>query len=189
MHASRRVETIIETRTGGREAVRILLTCLATLVTCTALFEGDAFAQGTGPEIQSETPSESAAPAPPATLLRPYDEYDLDEAARQSRVVRNALIGTSAAFALGVILAGIGGSQCTSFTRSDGTQDLDCNTAGDVLLPLGGTIAGLSAIGVLTTGIMLGVRNKNKRNIEREIRRRYSERRLHFDEKSGGLVF
>jgi hypothetical protein len=169
--------------------VRILSTCLATLVTCTALFEGDAFAQGTGPEIQSETPSESIAPAPPTTLLRPYDEYDLEEAARQSRVVRNALIGTSAAFALGVILAGIGGSQCTSFTRPDGTQDLDCNTAGDVLLPLGGTIAGLSAIGVLTTGIMLGVRNKNKRNIEREIRRRYSDRRLHFDEKSGGLVF
>jgi len=187
MHALKRAETAIETR--GRGSVRILATFLATLITCAALFEGNAFAQGTTPEVQAETPSESTAPPPPSSVYRPYDEYDLAEAKRQSLVVRNALIGTSAAFALGVILAGIGGSQCTSFTRPDGTQDLDCNTAGDVLLPLGGAIAGLSAIGVLTTGIMLGVRNKNKRNIEREIRRRYTERRLHFDEKSGGFVF
>ena len=185
MHALKRAETAIETR--GRGSVRILATFLATLITCAALFEGNAFAQGTTPEVQAETPSESTAP--PSSVYRPYDEYDLAEAKRQSLVVRNALIGTSAAFALGVILAGVGGSQCTSFTRPDGTQDLDCNTAGDVLLPLGGAIAGLSAIGVLTTGIMLGVRNKNKRNIEREIRRRYTKRRLHFDEKSGGLVF
>jgi hypothetical protein len=169
--------------------MRILSTSLAMLVACTALFEGDAFAQGASPEVQAETPAEAMAPPPPATLHRPYDEYDLDEAARRSRVVRNGLIGTSAAFALGAILAGIGASQCTSFTNSSGNEDLDCNTAGDVLLPLGGTIGGLSFVGVLTTGIMLGVRNKQKREIEREIRRRYTERRLHFDEKSGGLVF
>ncbi len=169
--------------------MRNLSTFLATLVTCAALFEGNAFAQGTSLEVQAETPSESTASPPPSSVYRPYDEYDLDEAKRQSRVVRNALIGTSAAFALGAILGGIGASQCTSFTRPDGTEDLDCNTAGDVLLPLGGTIAGLSAIGVITTGIMLGVRNKHKRDIEREIRRRYTTRRLHFDEKSGGLVF
>jgi hypothetical protein len=95
----------------------------------------------------------------------------------------------SAAFALGAILGGIGASQCTTFTRPNGTEELDCNNAGDVLLPLGGTIAALSFVGMLTTGIMLGVRNKHKREIEREIRRRYTARRLHFDERSGGLVF
>jgi len=36
---------------------------------------------------------------------------------------------------------------------------------------------------------MLGVRKKQKRDIEREIRRRYTARRLHFDQESGGLVF
>jgi hypothetical protein len=169
--------------------MRNLSIFLATLVTCAALFEGNACAQGTSPEVQAETPAESTAPPPPSALYRPYDQYDIDEAKRQSRVVRNALIGTSSAFALGVILGGIGGSQCDSITNPDGSDDLDCNTAGDVLLPLGGTIAGLSFVGVLTTGIMLGVRNKHKRDIEREIRRRYTERRLHFDEKSGGLVF
>jgi hypothetical protein len=99
------------------------------------------------------------------------------------------LIGTSASFALGAILGGVGASQCTTFTRPNGTEELDCNTAGDVLLPLGGTIAALSFVGMLTTGIMLGVRNKHKREIEREIRRRYTARRLHFDERSGDLVF
>ena len=169
--------------------MRILSTFLATLVTCAAVFEGNALAQGTSPEVQAETPSESTAPPPPSSVYRPYDEYDLAEAKRQSLVVRNALIGTSASFALGAILGGVGASQCTTFTRPNGTEELDCNKTGDVLLPLGGTIAVLSFVGMLTTGIMLGVRNKQKREIEREIRRRYTARRLHFDEASGGLVF
>jgi hypothetical protein len=153
---------------------------LGVLVTCTALLDGTAFAQDAAHELHTQ---------PPDNVLRPYDKHDLDEAARQSRVVRNALIGTSAGFAVGAIIAGIGASQCTSFTRPDGTEDINCNNAGDVLVPLGGVFLGLNAVGMLTTGIMLGVRNKHKRDIEREIRRRYHARRLHFDEKSGGLVF
>jgi len=47
----------------------------------------------------------------------------------------------------------------------------------------------LSAVGMLTSGVILGVRNKQARDIEREIRRRYSKRRLHFDAKSSGWVF
>ena len=187
MHVLKRAEKAIEPRAGKRGPMRLLSTFLAALVIGAALFEGTALAQSASPEVQTQTPSQSTAP--PTTILRPYDEYDLEEAARSSRVVRNALIGTSAGFALGAILAGVGASQCTYSTRPDGTTDVDCNNAGNVLLPLGGTIAGLSAIGVITTGIMLGVRNKHKRDIEREIRRRYSQRRLHFDDKSGGLVF
>lgn len=189
MHSLNRTETAIETRPGRRGPKRTLTILLAALVACIALLEADVSAQSTSPDVQAQTPTEGTAQPAPTMVLRPYDQRDLDEAARQSRVVRNALIGTSAAFALGAILAGIGASQCTSFTRPDGTEDWNCNNAGNVLVPLGGTIAGLSAIGVLTTGIMLGVRNKHKRDIEREIRRRYTSRRLHFDEKSGGLVF
>ena len=170
--------------------MRILSTFLATLVTCAAVFEGNALAQSTSPDVQAQTPPETTtAPPPHSSMYRPYDEYDLNEANRQSRAVRNGLIGTSAAFALGAILGGVGASQCTTFTSPNGNEELDCNTAGDVLLPLGGTIAALSFVGMLTTGIMLGVRNKQKREIEREIRRRYTARRLHFDETSGGLVF
>ncbi len=162
--------------------MRTLSFFLATLVTWAALLEGDAFAHDPSPPVYSETP-------PPDTLLRPYDQHDLDEATRRSRVVRNGLIGTSVGFAVGAIIGGIGVSQCSTSTLPNGNEDVNCNNAGNVLVPLGGAIAGLSAIGMITTGIMLGVRNKQKRDIEREIRRRYTARRLHFDEKTGGLVF
>lgn len=88
---------------------------------------------------------------------------------------------------LGAILAGIGASQCQQIYSSS-TQnynDLLCNNAGNVLLPLGGTIAGLSAIGMLTSGIMLGVSNKRKREIQRS---QYG-RRLQWDIPKGALVF
>jgi hypothetical protein len=189
MRTLKTTENFNEARPEAAGPKRALSILLATLITCTALLAADASAQGSSPDIQSQTPSEGAAPPPPNTLLRPYDQYDLDEAKRQSRAVRNGLIGTSAGFALGVILAGIGASQCSSFTSFNGTKTYTCNNAGNVLVPLGGTFAALGAIGMITTGIMLGVRNKQKRAIERDIRLRYSKRRLRFDEESGGLVF
>jgi hypothetical protein len=115
-------------------------------------------------------------------------QRDLEDANARSRRSRNALIGTSAAFGLGVVLAGIGASQCERISTVNQYDDLLCNNAGDVLLPLGGSIAGLSAIGMITSGIILGVSNKRKRELQREIRRSYG-RRLHWDVASGGVVF
>ncbi|KPK15510.1 MAG: hypothetical protein AMJ62_08855 [Myxococcales bacterium SG8_38] len=169
--------------------MQTLSVLLAAVVACVASLEGQAWAQQTSPGVQTQPAPAPMAPPPQYSLYRPYDERDLEDAKERSRVVRNGLIGTSAAFALGAILGGIGLSQCSTSTNADGTEDWVCNNAGDVLAPLGGTIAGLSAIGVLTTGIMLGVRNKHVREIEREIRRRYGTRRLHWDEKSGSFVF
>ena len=57
------------------------------------------------------------------------------------------------------------------------------------MVPLGGTIAGLAAIGMITSGAMLGVRNRTKREIERDIRRRYYGSRFHWDIDSGRFVF
>lgn len=162
---------------------------LATLVVWAASLESSALAQEASPGVQTQPAPTTMAPPPQYSLYRPYDERDLEDAKERSRVVRNGLIGTSAAFGLGAILAGIGLSQCSTSTNADGTDDWVCNNAGDVLAPLGGTIVGLSAIGVLTTGIMLGVRNKHVREIEREIRRRYTTRRLQWDEKSGRFLF
>ncbi|KPK52604.1 MAG: hypothetical protein AMJ63_08980 [Myxococcales bacterium SG8_38_1] len=113
----------------------------------------------------------------------------MEDAQARSRRSRNALIGTSAAFGLGAVLAGIGASQCQSISTVNQYDDLLCNNAGNVLLPLGGTIAGLSAIGMITSGIILGVANKRKREIQRDIRRGYYGRRLRWDVPSGGLVF
>jgi len=116
-------------------------------------------------------------------------QHDLEDANARSRRSRNALIGTSAAFGLGVLLAGIGASQCEKISTVNQYDELSCNNAGDVLLPLGGSIAGLSAIGMITSGIILGVANKRKRELQRDIRRSYYGRRLHWDIPSGGLVF
>ncbi len=118
-------------------------------------------------------------------------QYDLEEARKRTRRTRIALISTSAAFALGAILTGVGFSQCTRVqaTITTNYDELVCNTAGDVLLPLGGTLTFLGFVGVLTSGIMFGKANRHKREIERDIRRSQYGRRLQWDAPSGGLVF
>ncbi|MDH3201049.1 MAG: hypothetical protein OEM15_09170 [Myxococcales bacterium] len=159
------------------------------LVLCVVLPGGRAFAQETTPQIQTQPGPEASVVYTPPGRYYGYTDYDLEEAERRSWVVRNALIGTSAAFAVGAILMGVGASQCSNVPRFvDGRDDWICNNAGDVLVPLGGTFLGLGSIGVLTTGIMLGVRNRQKRDIERDIRRQYGSR-FHWDERSGRFVF
>ena len=118
-------------------------------------------------------------------------QVDLEEAQQRSRRTKNALIATSAAFGVGAVIAGIGASQCQTVPSSTGASqdELLCNNAGNVMLPLGGAIAGLSFVGMLTSGIMLGVANKRKREIQRDIRRSQYGRRLQWDIPSGGLVF
>ena len=139
----------------------------------------------TGPSMSITTS------APGQTAEQRWLQVDLEEAIARSRRTRNALISNSASFSVGAILAGVGASQCEQITSSSVQtyEDLACNRAGDVLLPLGGTIAGLSFVGMLTSGIMLGVANKRKREIQRDIRRSQYGRRLQWDIPSGALVF
>ena len=118
-----------------------------------------------------------------------YFEQDLEEAELRSKRVRIALISTSAAFGVGLILAGVGASQCQVIERPDQTEEWLCNNAGDVLVPLGGSLLAAGAIGMITSGIMLGVRNKQKRDMERDMRRHYYGSRFHWDIPSGRFVF
>ena len=149
---------------------------------------------------QSASPDVQAQPAPPTTIVttapnqvgvsrQVYLDYDLADAKERSKRVRNGLIGTSAAFGVGLILASVGWSQCEVIQRFNRSDELLCNRAGDVLVPLGGTFLAFGAIGMITTGIMLGVRNKQKRDIEREMRRHYYGTRFHWDTNSGRFVF
>jgi len=131
----------------------------------------------------------TTAPNQGASSRDVWFQQDLEEAKARSKRSRNALIGTSVAFGVGAILAGIGASQCQTISTVNNYDDLLCNNAGDVLLPLGGTIAGLAAVGMITSGIILGVANKRKREIQRDMRRSQYGRRLHWDIPSGGLVF
>jgi hypothetical protein len=168
---------------------------IATLVLSSVCWAaGPASAQGTPTTAETEAGSSSAmvTAEPQPVSQAQWWEVDLEEAKLRSKRTKNALIATSAAFGVGVILAGIGASQCQQIPSTSGSSydDLLCNNAGNVLLPLGGSIAGLSAIGMLTSGIMLGVSNKRKREIQRDIRRsQYGERKLQWDIPSGALVF
>ena len=132
--------------------MRNLSTLLATLMTCVALSEGAASAQDKSPDTRPRTAPDDSAPPPFDTVYRPYDRRDFDEVARQSRVLRNGLIGTSAAFAVGAVIAGISGPQCKPTL---GGQAATCDNARNALLPLGATIALVSGVGILTTSIML----------------------------------
>lgn len=165
----------------------------ATLVSATVFWAaGPASAQQTSTAVEAEaSPSSSiVTTAPSQTESREaWLEADLAEAKGRSRRTRNALIGTSVAFGIGVILAGVGASQCQKIQTGAQYGDLLCNTAGNVLLPLGGTMAFLGGVGMLTSGIMLGKSNQRKRQIERDIRRIQYGRRLQWDIPSGGLVF
>ena len=138
-------------------------------------------------------------PAPPGGVImtapnlsyvpRPNLEYELEEARERSRRTRVALIATSAVFGVGIILAGIGASQCQWVDRVGERDDYLCNNAGDVLVPLGASLSFAGAVGMITSGAMLGVRNRHKRELERDIRRGYYGRRLRWDIDSGRFVF
>ena len=145
----------------------------------------------TTPEAETGPSISIATSAPNQTSEERWLQVDLEEAKARSRRIRNALVGTSAGFAVGAILAGIGLSQCQEVPKEQANtyDSLLCNNAGKVMLPLGGTIAGLSFVGMLTSGIMLGVSNKRKREIQRDIRRSQLGRRLQWDIPSGALVF
>ena len=136
-------------------------------------------------QVQTEARGASIVSAPPRGY-RGLDEHDLRQAEARSRRVRSALIATSAGAALGGILLGIGASQCSTYQSFfNGTTEFVCNRAGDVLVPMGGVILTLSAIGMITSGAMLGVRNRDRRRIERDVHRRSG---LRWDER-GRLVF
>jgi hypothetical protein len=134
--------------------------------------------------IITEAPSQAYAQPAPV-----YFEYDLEEAAKRSRRARVALISTSAAFVAGLIITGIGASQCEEVHRDYSLDEIRCNTAGDVMAPLGVVMIVSAAVGMITSGAMLGVRNRTKRDIERDLRRHRYGSRLQWDVQSGRLVF
>ncbi len=170
---------------------------LAFLVVTTSFSVRPVAAQDvTEPSMITEGPQSTAPSGEPSIVIMPphgyampvstpLDEAMLQEADARIRRARNGLIATSAAFGLSIVFLGAGISQCDELPNGE----LQCSRAGDAL----GTIGALgfigAGVGVITTGIMLPVRHRKKRDLQREIhqRRRYS--RLRWDAASGGFVF
>ena len=116
-------------------------------------------------------------------------QQDLDDMKARSRRARNALIATSATVGVGTVFMAIGASQCQVISQPGQNDTLLCNSAGDVLFPLGFGAVVLGAIGMLTSGIILGVANKRQRQIKSKLREAQYGRRIQFDAASGGFVF
>lgn len=145
---------------------------------------GSAGAQDSAPPVNLEV---SAGPSfePETITLDVYDQRKLEDAEERSRRTRISLLASTGAFAVGAILsAAWAGANCT--TDSNGLQcDTDRHSA---LAGVGGAFAAAGAVTMITTGIMLGVRNRQKRKIEgsMELHRRAA---LEWDSKSGRWRF
>jgi hypothetical protein len=114
---------------------------------------------------------------------------ELEEANQGIRNTRNALITTSALAAVGMIVGATAFGHCEFiYTSVNQPDELVCTQRGDALLAAGGTIFGLAAIGMITSGIMLGVRKGKRRRLSREIRSQQGAH-LQWDTESGRLEF
>jgi hypothetical protein len=163
-------------------------TRLLAIILALTTFPVTALAQPTEQEPNVALPIVTKAAEPPPGLEVVLQQQLEDYQARSKRA-RNALIGTSATVGVGIAFIAIGNSQCQVISRPGQSDLFLCNTAGDVLWGLGMGMAISGALGVITSGIILGVANKRKRQIQRDMRQRYSHRKLRWDVPSGGFVF
>lgn len=120
-------------------------------------------------------------PPPPS-----FDEYRLTDAQDRIRSTRNGLIASTAMFGVGWIFLGLAIPRCQT-----GVNDVDlitCTNPGYAHFVVGLTIAGSGSIGMVVSGILLGVRKRNKRVLERSVQRR-GDKGFRWDPQSGSFVF
>jgi hypothetical protein len=117
-----------------------------------------------------------------------YEEYRLEELERTSKRSRNALIGTSAAAAVGLLLViPAASSQCSS-VEVGGESDYQCTSAGDTLLKVGSPLVIGGLTGALVSGIILGVRKGKMRRLNDSFQPTRT-RAVRWDERSSRFVF
>ena len=109
--------------------------------------------------------------------------HQFEDAQDRSLKARNGLIGSAAAFALGWIFVGVAIPRCA---KTNGA--LSCTNAGSVHMTIGLGFTSAGAAGTLISGILLGVRNAKKRDLERGLPWRRSAR-FRWDPQSGAFVF
>jgi hypothetical protein len=116
---------------------------------------------------------------PPAS----FDRYRLTDAQSRIRRARNGLIGSAALFGLGWIFLGVAIPRCEW-----GPNELLCSGPGYAHLTVGITLTGSGAIGTIVSGVLLGVRKKNSRALQRSIGPRQGAG-LRWDPQSSSFVF
>lgn len=146
-------------------------------------------AQAQSTEVVTTVPNQSlGAQGYPQSSLG-YRHYELEEANKGIRATRNALIATSALAGVGMIVGATAFRHCEYiYYNVNRPDDWVCTQRGDALLAAGGTIFGLAAVGMITSGIMLGVRKGKRRRLQRDIRNQQGAR-LQWNVEAGRLEF
>jgi ABC-type cobalt transport system substrate-binding protein len=129
-------------------------------------------------ELERRTLQRLAAPYRAA-----FHTYQLEDAQDRRLRARNGLIGSAAAFAVGWIFVGVAIPRCGQTNTG-----LTCTDAGFVHMTIGLGFTSAGAAGMLISGILLGVRNAKKRDLERSSPWRQGAR-LRWDPQSGAFVF
>jgi hypothetical protein len=133
------------------------------------------------PQVQLEFVQPQPNPA--------WQEYELQTLKESARRSRNALIGLTASYVVGIALSIPGlNRQCVTFTNSNNQEEIRCTQAGRALVGVGFPLAFGGATGMLISGIMLGVRNGKIRRRERDIAAQRS-RAVQWDPARSSLVF
>ena len=131
---------------------------------------------------------DAAGVTPEATTLS-YDEYRLEELQYVAKRSRKALIGTSAAAAVGIALVTPAlVKECVRVSSSASVDDLRCSSRGRILLGVGAPILIAGATGMLVTAILYGVRKGKIKSIENRLayQRHHA---IHWDPRRGVLAF
>ena len=90
---------------------------------------------------------------------------------------------------MGLIVGATAFNHCTYVERYNYYSNLECTQRGNALLSAGGAIFGFATIGMITSGIMLGVRKGKRRRLRREMQMRAYGARLHWNGQAGQLQF
>jgi hypothetical protein len=153
------------------------------------------------PPAPAPTPPAAAQPAAaqPLTVTSPpptiqdkhlaYDMYRRDQLVRSVPRTRNALIGTSVAFGVGLalLIPVWAGDHCVSYDFGD-SSNYECDTTGKVLTGIGAPLAWGGSLGMIVSGIMLGVRKGKIRRLDEKIMLT-SDRKLRWDPSTARMVF
>lgn len=103
-----------------------------------------------------------------------WEEFEYKELQQRARRSRNALIGTTAATVVGVSLVFAFAARCDAYEPESGTNTA-CYTRGqEAGLNVGAALTSGGTIGMVVSGIMLGVRNGKLRRLDDRIRLRQS---------------
>jgi hypothetical protein len=139
---------------------------IVSFVLIAEVMAGTAYAQE---PVVTQTPELQIGYAQPQPNLT-WQEYELQELELSARRSRNALIGLTASFAVGIAftLPALE-RQCATFTNFSGQDELRCTRAGKALLGVGYPLFLGGMLGMVISGIMLGVRNGKIRRLERRI--------------------